>query len=119
MRNGLLRKGTGIGVALSLVLLIFTVLIPSASAVKLSPGTPNDTSVTAGTTIIFQDVNLTIRGAEAIPVKYLTFMIFNSTNNHKVAQVRFSLKGSEISETPKKAFTIVNVTNTSNLPYQS
>jgi len=119
MRKGLLRKGTGIGVALSLVLLIFAVLIPSASAVKLSPGTPNDSSVTAGTTIIFQDVNLTIRGVEAIPVKYLTFAIFNSTNNHKVAQVRFSLQGSEISESPKGAFTVVNDTNTLNLPYQS
>jgi hypothetical protein len=119
MGKVLLQKATGIGVALSLVLLIFAVLIPSASAVRLSPGAPNNTLITAGATIIFQDVNLTIRDAEAIPVTYLTFIIFNSTNNHKVAQVRFSLEGSEISETPHGAFTVVNVTNTSNLPYQS
>jgi len=119
MRKDLLRKGSGFSVALLLVLLIFAVLIPATSAVRLSPGAPNNTSVTAGTTITFQDVNLTIRDAEAIPVTYLTFIIFNSTNNHKVAQVHFSLQGSEISETPNGAFTVVNVTNTSNLLYQS
>jgi hypothetical protein len=117
MREGLLRKGTGIGVSLLLVLLIFAVLIPSASAVKLSAGTPDDISVTAGATIIFQDVTLTIRDDEAIPVKYLTFVIYNSKNDHKEAKVRFSLEGTEISENPKGAFTVMNVTNTSNLPY--
>jgi len=119
MRKVFLQKGIGMGVALSFVLLIFTVLLPSASAVQLSAGTPDDTSVEVGTTIIFEDVSLTIRSAEAIPVQYLTFMIFNSTNHHKVAKVRFSLEGSEISETPKNAFSVVNVTNTSNLPFQS
>lgn len=119
MGNGLLRKGTGIGVALLLVLLIFAVLIPSAPAIKLSAGIPDDSSVIAGTTIIFEDVDLTIRSVEAIPVQYLTFIIFDSANNHKVAQVRFSLEGTEISEAPEGAFTVMNVTSTSNLPYQS
>jgi hypothetical protein len=120
MREGLVRKGVGIGVALSLVLLIFVVLLPATSAVKLSPGVPSDSSVTAGATILFQNVNLTIRGEEAIPVKYLTFAVFDSTKHHQVAEVRFSLNGTEISEVPPKGvFTVMNVTDTSNLPFQT
>jgi hypothetical protein len=119
MMKGFLRKGIGLGVAFSLVVLIFAVLTPSVSAVKLSPGTPNSTSVIAGTTIIFQDVNLTIRGAEAIPMNSLTFIVYNNTTDDKVASVCFWLNGTMISETPMGAFTVVNVTNTSNLPYQS
>lgn len=118
MKKGIWEKATGIGVALSLVLLIFAVLIPATSAVMLSPGFPNDSSVMTGTTIVFHNVNLTIRGAEAIPVKDLTFAIFDM-KHHQVADVRFSLDGTVISETPSHAFTVMSVTDTSNLPYQS
>lgn len=113
------KKVTALGVALTLMLLIFAVLLPSASAVKVSAGIPQDTMVNAGTTIVFEEVNLTIRSAEAIPVKYLTFVVFDSKTNHKVAQVRFSLEGTEICETPRAAFCVANVTDTSDLPYQS
>jgi len=119
MSNGLLRKGTGIGVSLSLVLLVFSVLVPSASAVALSAGIPDSSSVIAGTNVSFQDVSLTIRADEAIPVQYLTFCIFKSGNHHKVAHVRFYINGTEIFETPFGSFSVVCMTNTKNLPYQS
>lgn len=118
MKKGIWEKATGIGVALSLVLLIFAVLTPSTSAVNLSPGVPNNSSVMTGTTIVFNDVNFIIRSSEAIPVKDLTFAIFD-TKNHQVADVHFSLDGTVISETPKHAFTVVALTDTSNLPHQS
>ncbi len=119
MGKDLRKKITALGVAVSLLFLIFAVLLPSASAVNVSAGIPQDTAVNAGTTIIFEEVNLTIRSAEAIPVKYLTFVVFDSTTNHKVAQVRFSLEGIEISETPRSAFSVRNVSDISDLPYQS
>ncbi len=40
MRNGMWKKIVGSGVACSLVLLICAVLVPSATAVELSPGVP-------------------------------------------------------------------------------
>lgn len=119
MGKELRKKVTALGVALSLLLLICAVLLPSASAVNVSAGIPQDTTVNAGTTVVFEEVNLTIRSAEAIPVKYLTFVVFDSKTNHKVAQVRFSLEGTEICETPHAAFSVVTVTDTSDLPYQS
>jgi hypothetical protein len=119
MKTALWRKGAGVGVALSLVLLIFMVLIPSATAVKVSAGAPSNFSVNAGSTIFFQNVNLTIRAAEVIPVNFLTFEIFNSTTDHRVAWVRFTLMGAEMSENPPGTFTVMNVTDTSDLPYQS
>lgn len=119
MRRDLSQKGVAIGVTLSLILLIIAVFTPSYSAVKLSPGTPNTSSVTVDTTIIFQDVNLTIRSAEAIPVNSLMFSIFRSNDNSEVAHVNFSLIGTKLSDNPLGAFTVINITNTSHLPYQS
>ena len=79
---------------------------------------PPDFSVNAGTTMSFQNVKLTIRAAETIPVNFLTFEIFNSTTDHRVAWVRFTIMGKEMSENPPGAFTVVNVTDTSALPRQ-
>ncbi|KYK22544.1 hypothetical protein AYK25_07175 [Thermoplasmatales archaeon SM1-50] len=119
MSKSLLRKGIGIVVSLFLVLLVFSVLLPSASAIALSPGTPDSTLVIAGAIISFDDVTLTIRAAEAIPVKYLTYVIYNSENHHKVASVCFLIDGTEIFDAPSESFTVVSLTNTENLPYQS
>jgi hypothetical protein len=112
------RKGVSVSVALSLVILVFLVLLPAGTAVKVSGGIPSDFSINAGSTMSFQNVKLTIRAAEAIPVNYLTFEIFNSTTDHRVAWVRFTIMGKEMSENPPRAFTVVNVTDTSALPRQ-
>jgi PKD repeat protein len=119
MRRESLQKGVAMSIALSLILLIIIVFTPSFSAVKLSPGTPNKSSVTKNTIIIFNNVNLTIRSTEAIPVTYLIFRIFRSSDDSMVAQVNFSIFGTEISDTPTGTFTMMNVTNTSSLPYNS
>jgi hypothetical protein len=118
MRKGILKKGMGLGVAFLLILLIFAVLIPSAAAVKLTPGTPNDSSVIVGDTVFFNNVNLTIRGDEAIPVDDLVFAIYRCSDNQRVAHVHFSLFGIEIQDCAG-VFVVVNVTDISNLPYQS
>ena len=118
MRDGFWKKGVGFGVALLLVVLILSVLV-SASEVKLSTGAPNDTKVSVGDTIFFSDVSLKIRKAEVIPVDHLVFVIFNQWNDEGVASVNFSLRGDEIPRSdPAGAFTVANVTDTSNLPYQ-
>jgi hypothetical protein len=119
MRRELIQKGIALGITLSLVILIIAVFTPSYSAVKLSPGKPDKTTVMKNTKIVFSSVNLTIRGTEAIPVNYLMFTINQSINDNMVAYVMFSLNGTKIRDFPKDAFTVKTLINTSDLPYQS
>jgi PKD repeat protein len=114
------KKIVAFGITVSLLVLIFLVLTPSPStAVYLNPGKPSSTSVYTDATITFSNVNLTIRGPEAIPVNYLNFSIRQSSNNQEIAYVKFSFKGTKISDSPVGKFTVTPITNTSNLPYQS
>ena len=113
------KKIVAFSLTVSLIALIFLVLIqPPVTAVKLDPGTPSSTSVYTGTTITFNDVNLTIRGPEAIIVNSLNFSIFNNDDEY-IAHVNFFINGTEITDHPSGKFTVVNVTNTSDLPYVS
>ncbi|PNX45342.1 MAG: hypothetical protein BV459_08720, partial [Thermoplasmata archaeon M11B2D] len=75
------------------------------------------TSVVVETTIIFKDVTLTIRAYEAIPIDYLMFVIYTSTGT-PVANVTFDLDGTILYQNPSQ-FTVIKLTNTSNLPYNS
>ena len=93
-----------------LLVTIFLVLISPATAVKLDSGIPDDTSVTTGTTIIFTDVNLTIRGDEKIPVDFLNFSIFNDATDQCVAFVTFFVDGTEIEDYPSNKFLVTNTT---------
>lgn len=115
MPNKKYNRIMGSLVAVLLAALIFLVLAPPLTAVKLDPGTPSNTSVYKGTTITFNNVNLTIRGAERIPVNLLNFTVFNGST--EVAYVKFNVTGSEIEDSPSGAFTVTNITNISNLPY--
>ena len=117
IKDGFCKKGIAFGIAISLVVLILSVMVPSTSAVKLDPGTPNDTSVSVGVTIFFSDVVLMIRGVGILPVDYLVFSIFNSLNHQQIASVNFSLDGDELSD-PAHRFDVVNVTDISDLPFQ-
>jgi len=114
------QKIIALGITISLIALIFLVLAPPPSiAVHLETGTPIPLSGYTGTTITFQHVNLTIKGPEAIIVNYLNFSIFNA-NDQLVAHVKFFINGTEISpDYPAGKFTVVNETNTSDLPYVS
>ena len=110
MERVLLKKIGGLTISISLITLILFVLIPPATAVYLDPGTPSSRSpVNKGTTITFHDVNLTIRGAEKIPVNFLNFTIFNS-NDQSVAWVNFSIDGTEIKDYPQGKFTVTRTT---------
>ena len=86
------------------------ILVPPATAVKLEPGSPDDTSVTTGTTITFTNVNLTIRGAERIPVNFLNFTIFDNTDDGYVAHVNFSIDGTENNMNPVGKFEVTKKT---------
>jgi PKD repeat protein len=120
MSRELTQKIVALGITISLIALIFLVFTPSPTiAVHLNPGAPSPSSVYTGTIITFSDVNLTIRGDEAIPVNYLNFSIRQSSNNQEIAYVKFSLNGTEISDSPIGRFTVTNITDTSTLPYQS
>jgi len=115
INRNLKKKIIGLIISSMLLVAIFLVLIPPATAVKLDPGTPDDTSVTTGTTITFNNVNLTIRGPERIPVSFLNFTIFEGST--EIAYVKFNVTGSEMEDSPSNKFTVTNITDTSNLPY--
>ena len=115
----LLKKISGIIISISLITLILFVLIPPATAVILYPGSPDDTSVSKGTIITFNNVNLTIRSVERIPVEFLNFSIFKETNDQRVAYVNFSIDSTIISQSPDLTFTVTNITNIDDLPYDT
>ncbi|MFA5102559.1 MAG: PKD domain-containing protein [Candidatus Thermoplasmatota archaeon] len=119
MRRESLQKGVAVSIALLLLFLIILVFMPSFSAVKLDPGKPNKTSVIKNTVIIFNNATLIIRSNEAIPVDYLSFRVYRSSDDTKVAHVNFSIFGIELADSPPGAFSLMNVTNTSSLPYNA
>ncbi len=110
VKRGIARKVVSLAISALLIFLIFFILIPPATAVMVKPGTPSSTSVNTGTTITFNDVNLTIRGLEKIPVNNLTFKIFNNANDQQVAFVIFYINGTEIEDYPSGKFTVTNTT---------
>ena len=117
LRIKLKRNIISLIVSILLVLLLFSTLFPPFTAVKLKPGTPSDTSIDLYKTIIFDNVNLTIRGPERIPVSFLNFTIFEGST--EIAYVKFNVTGSEKEDSPSNKFTVTNITDTSNLPYNS
>jgi len=99
--KGVSKKVLGIGMAAVLVLCIFFVLVPPATAVYLHPGTISNTSPTNGDTITFSDVNITIEGAERIPITYINFTIFDS-NDNPFQNVSFTADGTELTDSSNK-----------------
>jgi chitodextrinase len=113
------KKMLAFGITITLIVLIFVVFTPPPNvAVYLHPGTPNYTSMASTSFVTFNNVNLTIRESEAIPINYLTFSIRKSSDNSEFEYVTFSIQGTEISD-PDGKFTVTPITNISNLPYQS
>ncbi len=103
-------------VTVVMILLLFLTTIPPSTAVFLDPGEPNKTSVSKGTIITFNDVNLTIRAGERIPVESLNFTI--SKDSTEVAHVKFYINGTEI-EDPLSKFTVTSLANISKITYSS
>ena len=91
--------------------------MPPTTAVVLYPGLPDDTFVSKGTIITFNNVNLTIRSIERIPVGFLNFSIFKETNDQLIAHVRFSIDSTIVSQSPSETFSVTNITNIDALPY--
>jgi hypothetical protein len=104
------KKIGSIVMSLLLISLIYLVLLPPATAVYVTPGTPNKSSLTSGSTITFSNVNVTIRALERIPVQNLTFSIYNNANDALVAYVIFTFGGVELSDSPSGKFTVTNTT---------
>jgi parallel beta-helix repeat protein len=111
----LYKRGLSLGISVILVTILFLDLLPISSAVFVSPGTPDHTSVSLGTTIVFNDVDLTIRGPERIPVSFLNFKIFEDAT--EVAHVRFEMDGSILEQVPTGKFTVTCLTDLAGLPY--
>ena len=118
-KNNFIKKMKAVGISAILVCLIIVVLVPQATAVYVAPGNPENTSVSMGNTITFENVNLTIRGAERIPVNNLTFTVYNSTSDLSVGFVKFYIDGIEIEDNPSGKFAVTCLTETSSLPYGS
>lgn len=109
-KSFIVKKIGSVIISIILIALILFVLVPPATAVYLHPGTPSTNSLTVGDTITFEDVNLTIRGSERIPIMFLNFSIFNNATGQLIGTVIFTVDGNEISMDPSNAF---NVTLTS------
>ena len=120
--NNIAQKIIAFSITVLLILLIFFIMAPpSGIAVHLHPGEPSYTDPLYNTskTVTFNDVELTIRGDEAIPVIYLTFSIRRNSTNEEIASVQFFINGTEKPDSdPANRFTVINITNTSNLPYE-
>jgi len=99
-------KLLGLIIATLLVLLIFSVLIPPATSVYVGSGAPDDDSVSKGTVVTFENVNLTIRGHEKIVVNFLNFTIHDNDTDSIVAYVVFIINGSESDDYPDDKFTV-------------
>ncbi len=120
--NDITQKIIAFSITVFLILLIFFILAPPTGiAVHLHPGMPSYTAPLYNTskTVTFNDVELTIRGDEAIPVTYLTFSICRNSTNEEIASVQFFINGTEKPDSDAvNRFTVINITNTSNLPYE-
>lgn len=99
-------KLVGLIIATLLVLLIFSVLIPPATSVYVDPGVPDDDSVSKGTIVTFENVNLTIRGHEKIVVNFLNFTIHDNDDDSMVAYVVFIIDGTESDDYPDDKLTV-------------
>ena len=99
------KQALAVGISIVLIVLIFFILTPPATAVYLDPGSPNPDSGEVGYEVTFNNVNLTIRGAERIPVDFLNFTIHNSDND-VVAWIKFYIDGTEISDYPSTALEV-------------
>jgi len=110
VKKELAKKITAGIISLTVILLIFSVLMPPATSVSVTPGTPNKSSLTSGSTISFEDVNLTIRSNEKIPVQNLTFTIYDNNDGSIVAYVIFYPDGTEITDSPTGKFSVTNLT---------
>ena len=107
-----------LGISLSLIALIIFVLTPPAMAVELNAGTPNDTSLNKGQTVTFNNVRLTIRNLERIPVVFLNYTIHDTNNNNAVvAWIEFNITGHEQDDYPDNTMTSQATSDVSNLPY--
>ena len=92
------QKFIALSITVSLILLIFLIFAPpSGIAVHLHPGEPNYASPLYDTaqTVTFDNVELTIRGDEAIPVLDLTISIRRNGTHEAVASVQFCINGTE------------------------
>jgi hypothetical protein len=110
IKNHIAKKITAGIFTIIVIALILTVLLPPATAVHVSAGTPNKSSLTTGSTITFEDVSLTIRGDEILPVENLTFTIYNNNGDTEVAYVTFYINGTKIIDQPSGKFSVVNTT---------
>jgi parallel beta-helix repeat protein len=114
-KKKLLGKGTSFFISLLLILLLFFNLLPGTISVEVSPGTPNNTDVKIGDIITFNNVKVTIRSNERIPISYLTFKIME--DNTEIAYVRFTLDGTISQQNPSDKFIIKPLFYAPDLPY--
>jgi hypothetical protein len=105
-KNNLFRKIIAIGLSFFLVGLISFVLIPQAKAVSVHPGKPDDRSVFICNSVTFENVKLTIRNGEQIPIDSIEFSIFDRRTHQPIAYVLFYVDGTEIEEYPSGKFSV-------------
>lgn len=114
-RKQLLNKSVSIFITVILILLLLLDLFPTTIGVFVSTGQPSDDSVPLESIITFNDVSVTIRSSERIPIQFLDFKIYN--NDGQVAHVKFEFDGSIISQNPSGVFTVEPLFDSSSINY--
>jgi hypothetical protein len=110
MQKDHVKKVIAIIISALLAILLIFVIIPPGTAVKISPGKPDDSLVTRGTNITFKNVNVTIRNTERIPINNLTFKVFNNVNHQIIGYVKFYVDGRKIEDYPPGRFKVKSLT---------
>jgi parallel beta-helix repeat protein len=110
-KKTLARNTVTIFTSTLLILLIFLTGSPDVNAIYLDPGEPDNTSVNSGTTILFENVTLTIRSDEKIPINFLKFTIYNQYSNQEVAYVQFNVNGIINQDYPEGSFEVIKITS--------
>lgn len=111
------KKSSSFFISLLLIFLLFFNLLPTTQSVQVFPGSPNEDYVDVGTMIIFNNVRLTIRSDERIPINHLTFKIMD--DNVQASYVRFEMDGSLLEQDPSDTFTVTRLFDLSSVPYGS
>jgi len=105
------------GISICLLSLIFFILLPPATSVIISTGIPQQSQVEVGETIHFNNVNITIRSAERIPIEQVIFTVYSAITNQVMAFVKFDITGQIINQTPSQSFSVSCLFNPSSIPY--
>jgi hypothetical protein len=96
--RGKIHKIVGLAIAGSLLILIFSILLPPSMAINLDIGSVDPTNgIGIGDNVTFSNVGITIKGIERIPLTELNFTIFCANTHQEKYNIKFNVLGNKTS----------------------